>query len=249
MKIKKTKLNFTIDILMFIVMVLLVGIGFLIKYVLIPGFERNAVYGRDVELYYLGIDRHQWGAIHLIVGFVLLFLLLLHIVFHWKQIVCIFKNMVPARGLRVVLGFLLVLITILFGVAPLFVSPEINEGSVSHVHQNIHGKGYHKEERQHKNREVEQTVIDQQHRAASTKNDHKNSKHATHSNIEIFGYMTINEVAKKYNIPARDLAKSIHVPAGNYDERLGRLKKKYAFQLSQLKDYIDNNINTEGNED
>jgi hypothetical protein len=94
--------------LMFIVMMPIAGIGFLIKYVLVPGFKRNEIYGRDVELYYWGIDRHQWGTIHLVLSFVLLFLLLLHIVFHWKQIAGIFKTMVSKRVLRIFLGSLLV---------------------------------------------------------------------------------------------------------------------------------------------
>jgi predicted DNA-binding protein YlxM (UPF0122 family) len=51
--------------------------------------------------------------------------------------------------------------------------------------------------------------------------------------------MTINEIAEKYNISAHELAKRINVPVGNYDERLGRLRKKHAFQLSDLRDYIE----------
>ena len=65
-------------------MSVIIGTGFLIKYTLISGQERWDVYGRKVELYLLGLDRHQWGMIHLILGFVLMGLLIAHIVFHWK---------------------------------------------------------------------------------------------------------------------------------------------------------------------
>ena len=51
--------------------------------------------------------------------------------------------------------------------------------------------------------------------------------------------MTINDVAEKYNISAQELAKSINVPVGNNNERLGRLKKRYTFQLKDVRDYIE----------
>lgn len=242
MKINKPKLNLSIDILMFIVMIPIAGIGFLIKYVLVPGFKRNDIYGSDVELYYWGIDRHQWGTIHLILSFVLLFLLLLHIFFHWKQIVGIFKMMVSAKVWRIILSSLLILFTFVFGIIPFFLTPEIEEGVLNHAHNNEKSKNYYSEERQHKNRIVAQPVIEKTEEGVSTGEHQKNQENRQHLNqseIDIYGNMTINEVAEKYNIPAQELAKSINVPNGNNNERLGRLKKRYAFQLSDLRGYID----------
>ncbi len=235
MKINKPKLNLSIDILMFIVMIPIAGIGFLIKYVLVPGFKRNDIYGRDVELYYWGIDRHQWGTIHLILGFVLLFLLLLHIVFHWKQIVYIFKCMVGKRLWRIALSIILIAFTVVFGIVPLFLTPEVEEG-VSHYAQS---KDYHSKERQYKNQITVKPAIEQKQEVTSIEDYQKSHRHTNHSDIEIYGYMTINEVAEKYNVPAKELAKSINVPVGYNDERLGRLKKRYAFTLTDLKEFIE----------
>ena len=67
---KKSTINFIIDVLMFICMAAVAGIGFLIKYTLISGRESWIVYGDKVDLYFLGIYRHEWGTIHLIIGFV-----------------------------------------------------------------------------------------------------------------------------------------------------------------------------------
>jgi hypothetical protein len=240
MKINKPKLNLSIDILMFMLMIPIAGIGFLIKYVLVPGFKRNGIYGRDVELYYWGIDRHQWGTIHLILSFILLFLLLLHIFFHWKQIVCIFKCMVGKRLWRIVLSVTLIVFTVVFGIIPLFLSPEVEEGVSHHAQSNKPGKGYHSKERQYKNQIIVKPAIEQEQEVTSIEDNQKNHRHTNHSDIEIFGYMTINEVAEKYNVPAKELAKSINVPVGYNDERLGRLKKRYTFQLNDLKDYIEN---------
>ena len=245
MKINKAQLNLSIDMLMFILMIPIAGIGFLIKYVLVPGFKRNAIYGRDVELYYWGMDRHQWGTIHLILSFILLFLLLLHIVFHWKQIVGIFKKMVPAKALRVIISTLLVLFTVVFGISPFFLTPEVNENVSNHAHRSPQGKDYSLEERQHKNRIEAQPVIEKKKEAVFNENTppkHEKHAHKHNAEIEIYGNMTINEVAQKYNVSAQELAKSIHVPVGHYNERLGRLKKSYAFQLSDLRDFIESEI-------
>jgi len=96
----KAKLNFIIDALMFICMTAIVGFGILMKFILIPGKERWGKYGRSVELLWLGMDRHEWGTIHLSIGFMLLGLLALHIVLHWKVIVGLFQKMVGNQKAR-----------------------------------------------------------------------------------------------------------------------------------------------------
>ena len=90
----KAKLNFVIDALMFLCMAAIAGLGFLMKYVLLPGRESTIKYGRRVELSLLGLDRHDWGAIHLYLGFFLLTLLMLHIVLHWQMIPGLFAKLV-----------------------------------------------------------------------------------------------------------------------------------------------------------
>ena len=83
----KGKLNFIIDALMFICMMAIAGLALLMKFILIPGKDRLAKYGRGVDLSLLGMDRHEWGTIHLAIGLALLGLLTLHIILHWKAII------------------------------------------------------------------------------------------------------------------------------------------------------------------
>lgn len=234
-KINKSKLNLFIDIVMFVIMIFIAGIGFLIKYVLVPGFKRNDIYGSDVELYYWEINRHQWGTIHLRLSFFLLFLLLLHIIFHWKQIVCIFKCIVPARIWRITLTVALGIFTVIFGIMPLFLSPEIKEDIRHCARSSKTDTSFLVEQKPHKNVVALQKNTEQQ-KAVPIK---KNHNRFNHSNIEIFGYMTINEVAAKYHVSANDLASCIHVPLSSKDKKLGKLKKHCHFQLSELKNYIE----------
>ena len=94
---QKSVLNFSINATMTLCMSAIVGIGFLIKYTLISGQERWGIYGRNVEISLLGMDRHQWGMLHLILGFILLGLLVAHIILHWKIITNVYKKLLKSH--------------------------------------------------------------------------------------------------------------------------------------------------------
>ncbi|NBC82957.1 MAG: DUF4405 domain-containing protein [Bacteroidetes bacterium] len=238
-KINKSKLNLTIDMIMFVVLMGIAGIGFLMKYVLIPGFKRNEVYGRNVDLYFRGLDRHQWGSIHLILSFILLFLILLHIVFHWKQIVRIFKGMISNKIWRVILISLLVVITLVISVLPLFLNPEVKPDEPYHLYHNETGTHNTNDNDYHKIQAAGTAKISAQNKSDKVRHSH------TKSEIEVYGYMTLNELAVKYDIPAEKLAQSIDVPIEFTNERLGRLRRTYNFQMNDLRRYIESNIESE----
>lgn len=126
------KINFVIDIFMFLVMAVIGGTGLLQKYRLVSGSERWEKFGSNPEIYMLGLDRHQWGYIHLVLGYVLLGLLVLHIIFHWRQIKGMLMLMVPGNVAKTVLLSVLVVMFagfLLFSfVSPIVVDP-IHEGA------------------------------------------------------------------------------------------------------------------------
>ena len=62
----KSKVNLIINTLMFLCVMAIAGIGMLIKFVLLPGKETAAVYGRKVDLFLFGMGRHAGGRIHLL---------------------------------------------------------------------------------------------------------------------------------------------------------------------------------------
>ncbi len=245
LKINKPKLNLTIDVIMFVVLMAIAGIGFLIKYVLVPGFKRNEIYGRDVELYFWGIDRHEWGSIHLILSFILLFLLLLHIIFHWKQIVCIFKCMLPSRVWRLVLTIAIIILTFLLGILPIFLKPEIHQVKGGNYHAN-HSENNHIEKSNHVYQKEQVRETKKKQEISDTKSAHSHSEeksgerigHLKDKDFEIYGYMTLNEVSDKYSIPVSELAQAINIPEKHSGEKLGRLRKRYGFHLNDLREYV-----------
>ena len=124
---KKTNLNLILDALLLLCTAAIGGIGFLIKYVLVPGYLRWEIYGRNVELFFWGMDRHEWGTIHFIIGLVFLGLLILHVVLHFSMVVGIYRRLVPNRLGRRVIAAILVCLTLLLLFFPFFVKAEIQE--------------------------------------------------------------------------------------------------------------------------
>ena len=120
----KSRLNFVIDALMFLVMMAMAGLGFLMKYVLVPGREQWVKYGRKVNLTLFGWDRHDWGDIHLDLGLIFLGLLIVHVILHWRQIVGLFHGSVPAERRTLVLLVIILLAAFLI-YFPFLLSPEI----------------------------------------------------------------------------------------------------------------------------
>ena len=224
----QSKLNLGIDIIMLLLLMPLAGIGFLIKYVLIPGIQRNERYGSDVELEFLGLTRHQWGSIHLIISVVFLVLLLLHVILHWKMIVGIFKRMIPNKTLRAISATLIGTVGFLLIAFPLFVKPEVITRESVHLNRKFRQESYDATTRGRIRNEdaPSPSSPDKQGRALAE------SIFADH---EVNGSQTLQFVALKYGIPVEKLATDLGIPASKAGEKVGRLRKQYAFTMNDLR--------------
>lgn len=123
----KTRIDFWIDVFMFILMVYLTSSGLLMRYVLLPGSQRQQKYGGNVDLYLLGLDRHEWGSIHFVAGLVLIVLLVVHVVFHWKNIKGIYGRLVHSVYRRRILAWVLGVVCLIILVLPFFLGPTVLE--------------------------------------------------------------------------------------------------------------------------
>ena len=123
----KGKLNFLVDALLFLNLMALAGLGFLMKYILPPGRELWVRYGANVDLTWLGWDRHDWGQIHLYLAFLLLGLLTLHIILHWQTILALFAKYVPSERLRRRLSLAFLLLALLLIYFPFLITPEVSD--------------------------------------------------------------------------------------------------------------------------
>ncbi len=233
----KSKINLVIDAVMLVLLMAIAGLGFLIKYVLVPGFKRNALYTSDVELYFMELTRHEWGSIHLWLSFVFLALIILHIIMHWKMITCIFKQMITGRASRAVIAVFIVIVTVFFALTPFYVKPQVTPFQV----------------KQTRNYKIEQAMeepdstVKKGTLVSSTGNNrsgrlHKNRDEPRRSysrdDLEIYGYMTLEEAARKYSLSITELAEALNIPPIQSSEKIGRLKKKYGFEMNYLKDIV-----------
>jgi len=249
----KPKLNLVIDFIMLIVMMAVSGLGFLMKYVLLPGYKINEVYGSNVELYFWGLDRHQWGTIHLYLAFFLIFLLVLHIIFHWDMIVSILQQMVQPKTKRLALLIIIGVLSLFLALVPFFIKPEIaqfkrkhNRNRISESFQPVSGTSHLPSEvgkmfdndTAYIQRPVPGTLNLYSKAGTKVGNDAADIQHHHNNEAGINGSMTLNEISERFNINVDELAKAINVPADNANERLGRLKKRYGFSLDDLRLYV-----------
>lgn len=193
------KLNLIIDVLMALLMAAAIGLGFLMKSVLLSGVERWAVYGRNVDLLWLGMDRHGWGAVHLALGLALLALVVLHVILHWELVLSMFRQALEGGAGRTAAGVLVLAACLVLLGFSFFVSPEVRELR--------RGEG-----------------------------------HADHSSgsREVRGSMTLKEVATGNRVRTDYLKKSLGLPVGTDEgERLGQLRKRHEFQMSDVQSAID----------
>lgn len=254
-KRNKSKINLVIDAIMFVVIMAVAGLGFLMKYVLLPGYKINEIYGTDTELFFWGLDRHQWGTIHLWLALFLVFLLALHIILHWDMIVSIFKQMISVKATRYIIGISLGVIALFLSLAPLNVKPEISQLERKHNRNRVPERSatvpadFQSTTNLSESEPAEEPALSQEdrlqaksqtgvHETADTEVDELHRHHR--DQIDIDGTMTLSEISARYNIPVEKLAEAINVPVDYSNEKLGRLKKLYIFEIDALRVYVLN---------
>lgn len=121
----KSKINFIIDVLMFLSIMALSGTGFLKRYIFLSGQESKAIYGRKVDMYMLGISKNGWSNIHLYLGFFILFLLVLHIYYHWNMIPVMYKKLIDNKSSRAIIMCFFIIISILLLIFPFLVPVQV----------------------------------------------------------------------------------------------------------------------------
>ncbi|MDD3024880.1 MAG: DUF4405 domain-containing protein [Syntrophomonadaceae bacterium] len=124
----KSKTNFIIDVLLLLGMMFLTGTGFVRKYILLGGSASREAFGRKMNMYMLGYSRDDWSTIHLYTGYFILFLLLLHIVLHWKQVTIMYKQLIANSVLQIVFTVIFIILSVLLVIFPFILEPSMIPG-------------------------------------------------------------------------------------------------------------------------
>ncbi len=253
----KLRTNFLIDILMFLCLSAMTGIGLLMKYLLIPGKDRVLVYGKNVELYFWNLDRHQWGTVHLIVSLCMLGLLGIHIILHWKAVINQFKSWFAKKSIRRVLTVIFVILCFALVYFPFRINLEVEdfEGGRGRYYMERHGietlQPVEQEERLEQSTEPEteiqkpvpdeaEAIKAEPETGIEAEEPVAHEEHAEHdSAIDVQGFMTLKEISDNYQVPTSHIKSKLEIPLSISDnERLGRLRRTYGFTMSDVRDII-----------
>jgi len=204
----RPRLNLLVDAAAFAAFAFLTTTGVLSRYVLPPGS------GRYATLW--GLNRHGWGDIHFWVAVVLLGVLALHLVLHWKWILYAVKGKrSEASGARLALGVVGLVGLLGLAAAPLTVP-------------------------------VQQTGVPRQagglpapagqERAPAT----AGTPAATAPGIEsIRGSMTLREVEQSTGVPLDALITRLGLPRDiDPDERIGRIRQRYDLSPHDVREAV-----------
>lgn len=262
---KNAKLNLVIDVIMLVDMMALIGVGLLNKYVLLTGQQKWEKYGENMEFYFWGFERHDWNRIHFILGLVLFGLLVLHIWFHWKMVINIYKSFIKNRRIRIILALILLVISIALVVFPVFVDPVVDEPAFEGGRQYLNEYGRNEIERGigrgdgRLRQSAEPLTIEDDSKYISPGDEKDESNldedqvHSSHqnersdegrhrdipTNIEVIGSMTLIEVVEMYEVPANHIKSKLDIPLStSNNERLGRLRRVYGFTMSDIEEII-----------
>lgn len=251
----KGKWNFIIDAIMLALMAVIAGLGLLIKYVLIAGSERWIKYERSVDLYFWGLDRHDWGKIHLILAIVFVALLVLHIILHWNFIICLYKKFFKNRTTRIVIGVCFSIITILLVVFPFMINIDVEE--------KLSGRERYASSEELENsivKEIKTTIkrdtvlgdlpLEKSNEKTLQYKKHEQIQHEEHGEhehhnidpaIEVKGYMTLKEIGEQYNLSCDYIKNKLDIPESvSNSSKLGILRKQYGFKMSDVENIISN---------
>jgi len=243
------KINLIVDLLMLLALALIAGIGFLIKYTLPPGREVVKRYGINTDLVFLGWDRHQWGAFHLLIAYIMLGLLLLHIVLHWKTILCLARSLIPASGLRWTMSGLFGLVVAALFLFAFVLSPTMGEKN-DFLHRNSRLKSEAVQQSVVSGPESEpevgpaEVVADEtgvgHDESAHDKANRSGHDHDARGEAALTGRMTLDEAARQYGITTAEAKRRLRIPdQESSQETLGRLRRLYGFTMQQARERLE----------
>ncbi len=194
----------------------LVGLILLIATGLIIRFVLPPLKGNPESPYTLWeMNRHQWGDIHFWMAIGLFIVLVIHLYLHRKWIVSMVQGKSEQGfGLRSMIAISILLLLLILVIIP-FLSPTEKKAAPKNKH------------------------LQQKFKKEPAKGS--NPSEETTSNLNIRGYMTLNDLAQATGVPANYFIKELGLPENiSLDSKLGHLRKQYDFKFSKIRTLAQN---------
>jgi len=234
---KKTTWHYLTDLILFISIGGLIIIGIIMAF-----FTSSGPQVEEASKYFLNLHRHQWGDIHFYFSIVFILFLVIHLVLEWRWI----KG--KTRKLFGNLWFLAFTAAFLFII--LFLSWHfLPKGSGAYeAYGKRRGNGFFQTQTKGQDIRKEESPFQIKNNGGSRKGGKKEheekrvvgreTKQADET-IIITGQLTLNDIEEKTGISSRTIADKLDLPASiSLNERLGRLRKRYLFNMQDVRDII-----------
>jgi len=247
---KKTDWQYLVDTLLFICMAGIAFIGFLMGLVLAEGPTV-----REIDKYFLGLHRHQWGDMHFYLSIAFVVLIIIHLILSWSWIRGKTRQLFKKRwGSALILTAIIpVLVIFLFWYfSPKNPSAYESYGKRSGERARNQSKLLNKtpvlpkegtEEKKESQKIKEEEKRQEIHEEEPEEKITRGKRAEDQSGILITGRMTFYDIEKETGIPARNIADKLGLPANtSLNETLGRLRKKYGFTIQEVKDVVSSLI-------
>jgi hypothetical protein len=221
---KRTHLNALIDATAFVAFLLLLSTGLLLEYHLPPGSGglqgngagRGAA-DRTIHLIW-SWTRHEWGQFHYYIALTMMAILAIHLVLHWKWIVCTVRGKPGnASGYRFALGCLGLIFATLLSAAPL-ISPAttISRSDLRDLR-------------------MPPTASDE----LSNGNDSPIDDGTFGTSLSIRGSMTLQQISEVSGVPIDDIVQALGLPSDvNRHEGAGRVLRRHNLQMSDMRTVV-----------
>jgi hypothetical protein len=221
---KRTSVNAWIDGLAFVAFLFLLTTGLLLEYQLPPGSGGHQGYGtgrgaidRNIQLVW-GWTRHDWGQIHYWIALTLMIVLAIHLLFHWKWIVCTVRGKPStASGHRLFLGVLGLAFAVFLSMVPLL-------SAVTKVTRS-------------ELRDSAAPITADSGRTEDVPIGESREAHGQAASIR--GSMSLREISDAAGIPATELIHRLQLPTNvDVDTGAGRLMRQHDLTMGHVRDAI-----------
>ena len=100
----RNTVNFILDLMSFLNLLMLIFTGYVMRYILPPGSGglgriAHGGSGQGIHIKELwSMTRHEWGSIHFYLAVIFVVLMIIHIILHWKWITYYVKSVVSRKS-------------------------------------------------------------------------------------------------------------------------------------------------------
>jgi hypothetical protein len=220
----KPRKNFVVDVLLYVGFVLLSGTGLILQYILPHGSGRiqgsgiGRGAGQKVVIFLWGLTREQWGQIHFWIAVGILAVMLLHLILHWRWIICMLSRREQPSGVsggRAMLGLAGLLGLLLLLIFP-FLAPK----------ETLTRNQIWEKESAQQSADTLETVKDELHEVETR-------------DKTIRGKTTLSELQEQTGVPYRIVLKRLGLPEDiSPQTKLGDLKRQYGFSIEDVRKIV-----------